>query len=105
MARSEGKATYICSTRSRYDKKYYTQHWRYRGHDYMVDVPADGNPSTDYMYGDMRPWKQHKRAQEEIVNLLDNPMPTTEPAPAKKDTEEAINKLFSYLEGDETAFD
>lgn len=97
--KTEFKATYIRSTRSRYDKKYYTQHWSYRGHEYMIEMPADGNPSTDYTYGEMRPFRQHQRAQAEIDEMIDNPK-TEEPRQAKyEDTAQAGFDLFwSFVE-------
>lgn len=91
------KATYICSTRSKYDRKYYTQHWEYRGISYMVTMPADGNPSSDYIYGDMKPTAQHRREQAAIDEMLDHPE-TAEPKEYTGEAEKALDDMFQYLD-------
>lgn len=96
---AEYKAIYIRSTRSRYDRKYYIQHWSYRGHEYMVTMPADGDPSTDFIYGDMKPAAQHRKAQAEIDEMVDNPQPE-EPQEQKYEgsAQEGIDLFFNFLQ-------
>ena len=69
---TQHKATYTGSTP--YEKRYYNQHWNYRGKDYIVTVPTGWEHSSDYdRNGYMSQTAQHRRAQEAIDAELDNP--------------------------------
>lgn len=91
------KAKYITTVRNRYDRRYITQVYEYRGVEYSVIKATSWNCSSDYLYGYMRPALQHERAQKEIDSRLDN----EEKAPEKYtgESEKALNDMMSYFNG------
>lgn len=70
------KATYKGSSRTA-DNRYYLQIWEYRGHEYEVEVPSNAWVcSSDYQSsGYNSQYNQHRRAQEQIDELIANPAP------------------------------
>lgn len=103
------KATYKGSSRTA-DKRYYLQIWEYRGHEYEVEVPSNGwICSSDYLRGGyMSQSNQHRRAQEQIDELITHPAPEIkEPEPQKYEgsAQEGFDMLMDYLDGNEHAFD
>lgn len=91
-------ATYIGSSRTA-DDRYYLQIWSYRGHEYEVEVPSNGwNCSSDYQRGGYKSqYNQHRRAQAEIDEMIENPAPEIkEPAPATW-TKEYEDKIWAML--------
>lgn len=71
---TQHKATYIGSTSRPFEKRYYNQHWSYRGKTYIVEVPTGWEHSSDYdRNGYMSQTAQHRREQEAIDAELDNP--------------------------------
>jgi hypothetical protein len=70
------KAIYKGSSRTA-DNRYYLQIWEYRGHEYEVEVPSNGwMCSSDYQRGGYySQYNQHRRAQEQIDELIDHPAP------------------------------
>lgn len=70
------KATYKGSSRTA-DNRYYLQIWEYRGHEYEVEVPSNAwTCSSDYQSGGYNSqYNQHRRAQEQIDELIDYPAP------------------------------
>lgn len=89
------KAKYITTVKNRYDCRYLTHIFEYRGVEYSILNPTSWNCSTDYIYGYMRPVLQHERAQKEIDSRLDN----EEKAPEKYtgESEKALNNMMSYF--------
>lgn len=70
------KATYKGSSRTA-DNRYYLQIWEYRGHEYEVEVPSNAwTCSSDYQRGgNNSQYNQHRRAQEQIDELIAHPAP------------------------------
>lgn len=70
------KATYKGSSRTA-DPRYYLQIWEYRGHEYEVEVPSNAwTCSSDYQKGgNNSQYNQHRRAQEQIDELIAHPAP------------------------------
>ena len=95
------KAKYKGSYRNKYDKRYYTQVWEYRGHDYVITVPTGWDCSTDYIYGDMQQSKQHKREQEAIDAMLDNPKEELKKWKYEGSAQEGLDLFFKRCEGGE----
>lgn len=103
------KATYKGSSKTA-DKRYYLQFWEYRGHEYEVEVPSNAwMCSSDYQSGGyMSQYNQHRRAQEQIDEIIAHPAPEIkEPVKQiyKGSAQEGIDKLFDYINGNEHAFD
>ena len=103
------KATYKGSSRTA-DDRYYLQIWEYRGQEYEVEVPSNAwICSSDYQRGGYySQYNQHRRAQEQIDELIAHPAPEIK-EPVKQTYEgsaqEAIDKMFDYINGNEQAFD
>ncbi len=99
----EYKAEYIGAYTDRYDKRYTTLFYRYRGREYQV-VKANnwGACSSDYTMkgGSMTLSKQHKEAQEMIDNMVDNPS-DFKPVAQKYEgsAQEGLDMFFNYING------
>jgi hypothetical protein len=93
------KATYKGSSRTA-DSRYYLQIWEYRGHEYEVEVPTGWNCSTDYIYGDMRQSEQHRREQEAIDAMLDNPKEEPKKWKYEGSAQEGLDLFFNLMEGE-----
>ncbi len=92
------KAVYKGSVSNKYDKRYYTQVWEYRGHDYTITVPTGWECSTDYIYSDMRQAEQHRREQEAIDRTIES---VNEPVkPATNQAQEGLDLFFAYVDGE-----
>ena len=91
----EFKATYKGSFSNKYDLRYYTQIWEYRGHEYNVTVPTGWDCSTDFLYGDMRQSEQHRRNQEAIDRQIAEG--ETPVKPATNQAQEGLDLFFSLL--------
>ena len=95
------KAIYKGSSRTA-DNRYYLQIWEYRGHGYWVEVPSNAwMCSSDYLCGGyMSQYNQHRRAQEQIDELIANPAPEE---PAKQiyegSAQEGLDLFFNFVEG------
>ena len=103
------KAIYKGSSKTA-DSRYYLQIWEYRGHEYEIEVPSNAwMCSSDYQSGGYNSqYNQHKRAQEQIDELIAHPAPEIkEPQEWKYEgsAQEAIDKMFDYINGNEHAFD
>lgn len=96
------KATYKGSSRTA-DNRYYLQIWEYRGHEYEVEVPINAwMCSSDYLCGGyMSQYNQHRRAQEQIDELIVHPAPEE---PVKQTHEgsaqEGLDLFFNFVEGE-----
>ena len=101
------KAIYKGSSKTA-DSRYYLQIWEYRGHEYEIEVPSNAwMCSSDYQSGGYNSqYNQHKRAQEQIDELIANPAPEE---PVKQiyegSAQEGLDKMFDYINGNEHAFD
>lgn len=97
------KATYLGSVK--HDKNYLEMMFVYRGKTYFVTRALSWTAcSSDYtVNGSMAEYKQHKRAQEQIDNELDNPK--TEIEPYNNSAEMALEAFLDYCDGNENAFD
>ena len=98
---TEHKATYKGSSRTA-DERYYLQIWEYRGHEYEVEVPSNAwMCSSDYQRGGYNSqYNQHRRAQEQIDEMIENPTEEIDTEKAKKAQEElqrAIDMMFEDL--------
>lgn len=96
------KATYKGSSRTA-DNRYYLQIWEYRGHEYEVEVPSNAwMCSSDYQSGGYySQYNQHRRAQEQIDELIAHPAPEK---PVKQiyegSAQEGLDLFFNFVEGE-----
>lgn len=89
------KATYIGS--SSCEKKYYNQHWEYRGKQYIVTVPTGWGASSDFYNNGYNSQKnQHKRAQQAIDTELDNPK-TEEKRIERNGADEGFEMFWQFV--------
>lgn len=95
MANTEYKATYKGSSRTA-DNRYYLQIWEYRGHEYEVEVPSNAwTCSSDYQRGGYySQYNQHRRAQEQIDEMIANPAPETTEHAAGTFTKEYMDQIW-----------
>lgn len=104
----EYRSAFKKSFRMPFEDRYYIQVWEYRGHEYEVTIAKSWTGcSSDYLRGGyMSQYNQHKRAHEDIDNMIDNPEPVKEPVKQKYEgsAQEGFDKLWAYINGDETAF-
>lgn len=77
------------------DKNGYAVHlfYRYRGKEYMITDEHNGYSETMAT--------KHKNEQDRIDSCLDNPHPTH----STEDAQVGFDKFWSYVNGDESAFD
>lgn len=98
------KATYKGSSRTA-DNRYYLQIWEYRGHEYEVEVPSNAwMCSSDYQRGGYySQYNQHRRAQEQIDELIAHPAPEIK-KPVKQiykgSAQEGLDLFFNFVEGE-----
>lgn len=96
------KATYKGSSRTA-DNRYYLQIWEYRGHEYEVEVPSNAwMCSSDYQSGGYNSqYNQHRRAHEQIDELIAHPAPKE---PVKQiyegSAQEGLDLFFKFVEGE-----
>lgn len=97
------KADYIGSYTDKYDKRYTTLFYRYRGHEYQI-VKANNwmSCSSDYTMrgGSMSLARQHKEAQDSIdakIEAEKNP----QPIPEAKWTKEYEDEIWKMMFGEE----
>ena len=87
------------------DSRYYLQIWEYRGHEYEVEVPSNGwMCSSDYQRGGYNSqYNQHRRAQEQIDELIAHPAPEIK-EPVKQiyegSAQEGLDLFFNFVEGE-----
>ncbi len=98
------KATYKGSYTDRFDKRYTLLFYEYRGHEYTIEKANSWTAcSSDYTMGNSLA-AQHRRAQEEIDNMIENPRRERTPEEiaeaeeAQRKLNDAIDKLFSDWE-------
>ena len=101
MANTEYKATYKGSSRTA-DDRYYLQIWIYRGHEYEVEVPSNAwKCSSDYQRGGYNSqYNQHRRAQEQIDEIIENPTEEVDTEKAKekaKKAQEELNRAIDMM--------
>lgn len=100
------KATYKGSYTDRFDKRYTTLFYEYRGHEYMIEKANSWTAcSSDYTMDNKNSLAaQHRRAQEEIDNMIENPRRERTPEDiaeaeeAQKKLNEAIDMMFADWE-------
>ena len=95
------KATYKGKSYGRgYSQGITYLYYEYRGHEYMVE-DRHWSPTAS----DMTLALQHRRAQDEIDRLIDMQSKHKEPCPYDDSAKRALDQLFAYFDGDESAMD
>ena len=96
-----GKATYKGKGYGRgYDKGTTYLYYEYRGHEYMVE-DRHWNPAAS----DMTLALQHRRAQDEIDDIIERKSKPEEPCRYEDTAAYAFDKFCAYIEGDEHALE
>lgn len=98
---TQHKATFKSSYTDKYDSRYTELTYEYRGHEYTVIKANNWSAcSSEYTIGDKTLAKQHKRAQAEIDEMIDNPVII--PGPKKciyeGSAQEGIDLFFKFIE-------
>lgn len=91
------KAVFKGNVYNKYNKRYVTQVFEYRGQTYLIEKPLTWNCSSDYNNGGYMSLKnQHERAQKAIDSKLDNPI--EEIKPYTGEVEKALDELYKFWE-------
>ena len=93
------KATFKMAHTDRFDKRYTTLIYEYRGHEYEVIKANSWACSSDYTMrgGSMTLSAQHKRAQEEIDNLIERGPEEPKPQKYEGSAQEGFDLFWDFV--------